>query len=343
MELAPLGIGAMARASGLSVSALRFYDSSGLLRPSAVDPATGYRRYAVDQLPRARLIAALRGTGMSLAEIREVLDVSADEQAAGALLDRQHRQLELDLVTMTGRLELARSMLGPHSGPATMVVTTGADLTAAWTAVRFAAATNPEQPGLNGVLFDYDGISLRLVATDRYRLAVATVPLADAQGPAAAVLVPPDLALPTGQDGSAGVALRLEAGRLQVGAVQQAGIAATFPDWRTRSRLGHRRARVSTSDLRHQLTAAPTRVMVRSQDDVAYDVVALTMSNGQVHVSDPYDRDAVAINRAFLIEALDATGSDEAVVAFTSPTGPVAVLSPGGSAVQTLTMPTSQS
>ena len=54
------GIGEMARASGLSVSALRFYDGAGVLVPAEVDPDTGYRRYADDQLRAARLVASLR-------------------------------------------------------------------------------------------------------------------------------------------------------------------------------------------------------------------------------------------------------------------------------------------
>lgn len=35
----------MARRSGLTVKALRHYDRTGLLRPAAVDGATGYRLY----------------------------------------------------------------------------------------------------------------------------------------------------------------------------------------------------------------------------------------------------------------------------------------------------------
>ena len=61
------GIGEMARASGLSVSALRFYDGAGVLVPAEVDPDTGYRRYADDQLRAARLVASLRRVGMPIA------------------------------------------------------------------------------------------------------------------------------------------------------------------------------------------------------------------------------------------------------------------------------------
>lgn len=70
MEL--LTIGAFAKASRLSPKALRLYDELDLLRPARVDPFSGYRYYAVEQLERARLVAWLRRLGMPLAEIRAV-------------------------------------------------------------------------------------------------------------------------------------------------------------------------------------------------------------------------------------------------------------------------------
>ena len=38
-------IGAFAQVSGVSAKTLRFYDQVGLLRPTRVDPRTGYRFY----------------------------------------------------------------------------------------------------------------------------------------------------------------------------------------------------------------------------------------------------------------------------------------------------------
>ncbi|GAB2904611.1 hypothetical protein GCM10022245_45230 [Streptomyces mayteni] len=52
-----LTIGAFAMASRLSPKALRLYDELGLLPPARVDPVTGYRRYAPEQLDQARLVA----------------------------------------------------------------------------------------------------------------------------------------------------------------------------------------------------------------------------------------------------------------------------------------------
>lgn len=67
-----LTIGAFAKACRLSPKALRLYDELELLRPARVDPDTGYRYYAVEQLEQARLVAWLRRLGMPLARIRTV-------------------------------------------------------------------------------------------------------------------------------------------------------------------------------------------------------------------------------------------------------------------------------
>ncbi|MEV0220581.1 MerR family transcriptional regulator [Streptomyces sp. NPDC050704] len=76
-----LTIGAFAKACRLSPKALRLYDELELLRPARVDPETGYRYYAPEQLEQARLVAWLRRLGMPLAGIRRVRSL---EPAAAA-------------------------------------------------------------------------------------------------------------------------------------------------------------------------------------------------------------------------------------------------------------------
>lgn len=76
-----LTIGAFAKASRLSPKALRLYDELGLLAPARVDPVSGYRLYAPEQLEQARLVAWLRRLGMPLARIQLV---STLEPAAAA-------------------------------------------------------------------------------------------------------------------------------------------------------------------------------------------------------------------------------------------------------------------
>ncbi|MEU1018817.1 MerR family transcriptional regulator [Streptomyces sp. NPDC005900] len=76
-----LTIGAFAKASRLSPKALRLYDELGLLVPARVDPVTGYRLYAPEQLDQARLVAWLRRLGMPLARIQHVCTLEAGPAA----------------------------------------------------------------------------------------------------------------------------------------------------------------------------------------------------------------------------------------------------------------------
>ncbi|WP_240139662.1 protein phosphatase 2C domain-containing protein [Streptomyces sp. MUM 178J] len=79
MEL--LTIGTFAKASRLSPKALRLYDELGLLTPARVDPVTGYRLYAPEQLDQARLVAWLRRLGMPLARIQHICTLDAGPAA----------------------------------------------------------------------------------------------------------------------------------------------------------------------------------------------------------------------------------------------------------------------
>ncbi|MBL1083646.1 MerR family transcriptional regulator [Streptomyces actinomycinicus] len=92
-----LTIGAFAKASRLSPKALRLYDELGLLTPARVDPVTGYRLYAPDQVDRARLVAWLRRLGMPLARIQHVC--ASDAGAAAQEVRAFWAQVEADTAT----------------------------------------------------------------------------------------------------------------------------------------------------------------------------------------------------------------------------------------------------
>lgn len=109
-------IGEFAARSGLSPKRLRSYAAGGLLVPAAVDAASGYRYYAPGQLREAELIDALRGAGMPLARIRELLRRPSARQ-----LDVWADQLELDAVQRRDALDVARRLLAGEAGPATKV------------------------------------------------------------------------------------------------------------------------------------------------------------------------------------------------------------------------------
>src|ERR1700736_117663 len=84
-------IGDFSRASHLSVKTLRHYHDVGLLEPSEVDPANGYRYYSDDQIPLAQVIRRLRGLQMPVADVKSVLaapDSDARNQLIVEHLDR---------------------------------------------------------------------------------------------------------------------------------------------------------------------------------------------------------------------------------------------------------------
>lgn len=67
-------IGEFSRLSQVTVKTLRHYDKLGLLKPAEVDRFTGYRYYSADQLPRLNRILALKGLGLSLEQIAQLLE-----------------------------------------------------------------------------------------------------------------------------------------------------------------------------------------------------------------------------------------------------------------------------
>jgi len=79
----PLTITKLARACGLSRSAVLYYESLGLLRP-ARRSAGNYRLYLEGDLARLRQVCAYRDAGLTLSDIRSILQQQGGE-AAGVL------------------------------------------------------------------------------------------------------------------------------------------------------------------------------------------------------------------------------------------------------------------
>jgi MerR family redox-sensitive transcriptional activator SoxR len=66
-----LSIGEVARRAGLRQSAIRYYESVGLLPQP--ERASGWRRYTADTVERLQVIRAARDLGFALEEIRTLL------------------------------------------------------------------------------------------------------------------------------------------------------------------------------------------------------------------------------------------------------------------------------
>ena len=87
-----LTVGEAAQAAGLSPKAVRLYESKGLL-PPAERTAAGYRTYTDDDIAVLQFIRQAKTLGLSLTEIRDVLDIRRDGHPpcrhVTALLDRR--------------------------------------------------------------------------------------------------------------------------------------------------------------------------------------------------------------------------------------------------------------
>ncbi|MGW0347639.1 DNA polymerase III subunit beta family protein [Streptomyces anthocyanicus] len=346
-------IGEMARESGLGVSALRFYDRAGVLVPARVDPASGYRWYAPGQLDEARVLARLRRTGLPLADIRLVLAgwSGADADLVRGLLQAHLRRLERGLAEARSEFSTLEALLDHRENPMTASPRTGTvrlslpapALADALDAVRFAAGRDPELPMLGGVLFDVEGDTLHLVATDRYRMAVARLAAVGHGGAREQVIVPAPLvdamrAL-LDDDGPARFAVEGDRVTLEAAERQASGrrLAHDFPDYRRLVQLPPgRRVTVDVPEFREALESGPVRVAEdREPGRQARDVSVLsTVDDGTVIVcgDGAPDEEAdgaahhVGVDRGYLLDALAAADRDRLVLEFgPAATAPLAI------------------
>ena len=97
-------IGELAAAAGTTTKTLRFYEDTGLL-PQTERAANGYRDYGPEALSRLDFIRRGRIAGLTLAQIREVIDIRDAGEApchhvyevfAARVLDIERQIADLD-------------------------------------------------------------------------------------------------------------------------------------------------------------------------------------------------------------------------------------------------------
>src|SRR5215216_1145329 len=74
--MATFTIGALAKAAGVPTSTLRYYERLGILKPDGKRHRGDYRHYGPKALERLRFIRSAAGTGLTLADAAELLDVA---------------------------------------------------------------------------------------------------------------------------------------------------------------------------------------------------------------------------------------------------------------------------
>jgi DNA polymerase III sliding clamp (beta) subunit (PCNA family) len=298
---------------------------------------------------------------MPLADISRA---AHDPSSVRGLLAQHLQRLENGLADARRELSRIHALLDLEESLMTMATLPAAALAASLDAVRFAASTDASVPMLGGVLVEAKRDSITLVTTDRYRLAVART-AADVEGPPVRLVVPLALAdafrpllakdgrpLLT-EDGPATLTLSQDAIAVEVAGQRMAGesLPSDFPD---HERLIHeqfpehgegadRRVAVDVARLRAEVSAAPD--VWRTHGSTEYPVSILTLDPaGGVRLAGEAewtaDADAhVAVNREFLLEALDAGGSGQLVLELDGPIKPLAVRVPGDAHRFSILMP----
>lgn len=99
-----IGIGTLAKRTGVGIDTVRYYERSGLLAPKE-RLASGYRRYSELEVTRLRFIRRAQALGFTLKEIRDLLALSAQRDvgrvkrtAQAKLADVEKRIAELERV-----------------------------------------------------------------------------------------------------------------------------------------------------------------------------------------------------------------------------------------------------
>ena len=116
---AQLGIGEVARRTGLSVHALRFYEREGLMVSQHVARGTGgHRAYTEQDVNWLRICIKLRASGMPLAKIRRFAELvregPGNEEERLELLREQQRQVEHQLAELQECLRIINRKVGVY-------------------------------------------------------------------------------------------------------------------------------------------------------------------------------------------------------------------------------------
>jgi MerR family copper efflux transcriptional regulator len=111
-----LTIGRVAKRTGFSASAIRYYERHGLLRPPRL--LNGYRHYDEDAIKALRFVRQAQTLGVTLKEIKQLLELTRDGQRpceAVRELARQHlSDIDLKIRQLRSMREELRNLLS-HS------------------------------------------------------------------------------------------------------------------------------------------------------------------------------------------------------------------------------------
>jgi len=106
----PLSIGQVAKSTGVSVEAIRFYERQGLI-PEPARSAAGYRQYPPDTPRRVRFIQRAKAVGFTLGDIRELLELRTRPDVTCADIQARAQDKLEEIAAKLAELEQMRRAL----------------------------------------------------------------------------------------------------------------------------------------------------------------------------------------------------------------------------------------
>ncbi|WP_051342445.1 hypothetical protein [Pseudonocardia spinosispora] len=269
---------------------------------------------------------------MPLAEIMQVLAHRRSPHQVDALLTAHLCRLEQGLVDARRELSAARSLLDTQESsmaPSSLTFA-GPDFASALAAVRYAVSLDAEFPTLGGVLLDIAGGSVPLVATDRYRLAAATISAHEADTISRAVVLPATFADTIATSAAPEISLMIDTATItaRAGSVTVRGelILDQVPDYRRLLPTNDEPAIPIDVELCAAVAVSTPRTMEREHDGVSFPAVVLVATaDDQIVVSDQLD--GVGVIQEFLLEAIDAGGESQLWLSLDGPVSPLVIRS----------------
>lgn len=110
LEEKKLSIGQMAKLNNVTERSLRLYHENGLLVPAYIDESSSYRYYSSHQSKRLDMILQMKSVGLSLKQIKDVLD-NQDLSIFEALLHEQIDAIETQISELMMNQTILRKKL----------------------------------------------------------------------------------------------------------------------------------------------------------------------------------------------------------------------------------------
>ncbi|MBP5726116.1 MAG: MerR family transcriptional regulator [Clostridia bacterium] len=101
--------GALAKSAGVTVRTVQYYDSRGILTPSALSEG-GRRLYSEDDLRRLKVICFLREMDLPIDAISQILEEAHPEKVISLLIEQQEEVLTEEISEKQEKLEKLREL-----------------------------------------------------------------------------------------------------------------------------------------------------------------------------------------------------------------------------------------